>query len=112
MYRLHNNDNEIKITMSSGKGQATVSSIYLNHQLIEGNIEGGFRNYPIGKSSVLKSSVLALDITVQDVNPDTNATLINLALIGGKEDIVKKYAEIIDSDWGQIHYHISFHLKA
>jgi hypothetical protein len=112
IYRINSSNDDLILSMSSGKGQATVSSIYLNHQLVEGGIEGGFKNRILGKNKDLNNALLTIDVIVQDINPDTNATLVNLSLSGGEADIAKKFTETIDADWGQIMYHITFFLKA
>jgi len=111
IYWIDNNSEDIKISMSCGKGQLSVSSIFLNQHLLQGEIEGGFKNKVIQKASVLNNAILTIDITVQDVNPQTNATSINVTLTGGKSDNTKKFAETIDKDFGQIHYHITYFLK-
>jgi hypothetical protein len=111
IYEINNSEDEISLSMSVGKGQISSTTIFFNHQILETGIENGFRNKLIGKNRLLNNSILAVDITVKDVNPTTNDTLIDIKLSGGATDQHQRYSETAQKDGDLVHYHITYFLK-
>src|ERR1044071_7531643 len=103
LYAITDSQEELLLSMAVGKAQISSSSIRLNAKLIEANLEGGFENQKIGINKDLDNSMLTIDVTVKDVNPQTNETLIDVKLTGGKSDHIQRYSETANADGAIVH---------
>jgi hypothetical protein len=111
LYGINTSEKEIKISMTLGHGQQASSSVRLNGVILKDAILNDFQDFTIGKNKDLNNGLLIVDITVKDVNPQTDLTSVNLTLSGGKSPHTQQFTETADKNGGAVHYHLSYFLK-
>ena len=110
-YVLDDSSKDLLLSMSVGKGQISSSTIRLNTATIETGIRNGFKGRLIGNPSTLHNTILVLDVTVDDINPHTNDTMIDVKLSNGAIEQHQRFSGTADKDGGVVHYHLTYFLK-
>src|SRR5690606_31023124 len=110
-YVLHDSSRDLLLSMSVGKGQISSSTIRLNTATIETGIRNGFKGRRIGKPGTDHNTRLVLDVTVEDISPQTNETMIDVQTPTGAREQHPRFSGTADKAGGVGPYHLTYFLK-
>lgn len=96
-----NKDKNVSLSISTGFGQNSTSTIYVGStQLDGGGPNGAFTaedfTVDLGSNYDLNGKKMVITIAVQDIQPDTDESSITLKLTGGLSDYKKVMTATID----------------
>lgn len=106
-YQVDDSDRQIKFDLIIGDiGQASISTIKLDDNILLGNHEGTLVDYPVGENRNVANKFLNITTIVTDVSQNHNRTGINFSIRGGRNPYNYALSKVVVNQGDSVAYKI------